>query len=97
MDILTDDNNELLIRNGDFVLGDSDNQQTYFLMESTFNYFKNSPFLALNFRNNLNGVYRKATVQREIRQILLLDGFTRIDIDIPRNDLNNVNVNARRI
>lgn len=95
MDFIIADNGDYLIENGDLVIGNADNQQSYYILNSTYNSFKDKPFYALNFLANLNGNTKRLILERNIREMLQLDGFKSIDIDL--SDKENINVNATRV
>lgn len=94
MDILMNDNGIALTSDGNFIKFNGDNQQAYYILNSTYNYFKYKPLYALNFIKKQNGSYSERSVRKDIKEILQLDGFNRIEMDT--KDLNNINVNASR-
>lgn len=53
-DILTDDNQDLLIANGDFVIGDSENQQQHFILLANKGEFKEFPEVGVGIVQMLN-------------------------------------------
>ena len=75
-DIVTDptDNNDLLIRNGDFVISDSGVQHIQHILEADSGQYKQHPKVGVGIRRALNGSI-DAEVKRLIQLQLESDGL----------------------
>jgi hypothetical protein len=90
MDLLLNEDNDLDIVDGDFVVGDETQQQINSILEAQQGHFKQSPLLGVGIRQMLNGglkgeLKRNIQLQLEsdgiaISSIKLKDGELKIDI-----------------
>jgi hypothetical protein len=85
-DILLDENKKLLVRNGDFVIGESDQQHIELILSTNPNDWKENPVvgaaLIKSLGGNINGfVKRNVTVQLEA------DGYELEEIIEKENDI----------
>lgn len=85
-DIQLTDNYDLEIKNGDFVIADSDEQHIELLLLSFQGEWKNSPLSGCNIRAAKNGKINRM-LDRHIRVQLEADGF----------DLEEMNINPMGI
>ena len=97
-DLLTDNNNDLIIKDGDFVIGDSDMQHIDHIIRANKGDFKESPLIGFGIAR-----YTDATVSRieldkfkkNLQIQLEYDGFS--DITIEANDFKNLFVDGNRL
>lgn len=73
IDILLDDNNDLLIENGDLATGDSHYQNVKLIMQAAPGHWKQYPTLGANVMNFVNG--SSPELMREVKLQLLADGY----------------------
>jgi len=78
-DILLDDELDLRIEDGDFVVGNSTQQEIECLLRAAPGHYKQNPLLGANITQDLNGPMNGET-RRRIRVALLADGFKIKDI-----------------
>ncbi|CAN5437071.1 hypothetical protein BH09BAC1_BH09BAC1_05020 [soil metagenome] len=96
-DILLDSDGDLLIREGDFVVGPSDDQHVLDILMSAPGDWRQSPLVGVNIITFLNapmdGTQRNALRQKIALQ-LQLDGIRISEMDLM--DLNNVTIKVDR-
>lgn len=92
-DILLDENGDLKIVNGDFVVGDSDNQEIENLLIATKGEFKEFPLVGGDISKILKSRSGQTAALKEIKYQLKNDGFDISDIKIEDD---SINVNAER-
>lgn len=80
-DIQLTDNYDLEIKNGDFVIADSDEQHIELLLLSFQGEWKNSPLSGCNIRTVKNGKINRM-LDRHIRVQLEADGFDLEEMNI---------------
>ncbi|MEH0154683.1 hypothetical protein V6R21_19070 [Limibacter armeniacum] len=80
-DILLDEDHNPQIINGDFVVGESDEQHIELLMQSAKGDWRESPVLGVEAINHREG-NSKISLKRDIERNLELDGYLGVDIDI---------------
>ncbi len=68
-DILLDENNDLIFRNGDFVIGESEEQEIKCILQSVKNDYKQTPEIGVNLIEAIN----KSGDGRELKQIIKLN------------------------
>jgi hypothetical protein len=73
-DILLDEDGDLLIKNGDFVIGPSDKQHVKRLLISEPGHIKANLLTGGSLRKQINGVYTQQT-QAAIKKCLESDGY----------------------
>ena len=73
-DILLDDDLDLLIQDGDFVVGPSDDQHIELILRATEGHFKEYPLLGANINSMVNGII-DGNYRKKIRLHLNQDGF----------------------
>ena len=84
-DFLLDANGDLLIQNGDFVVGPSDNQHIDDIISSFAGAWKQFPILGVGIMQYLKSEEGQAAVAK-IKQQLQSDGYT-----VPQVTINNTN------
>lgn len=72
-DILLDNNGELLIRNGDFVIGESEMQEVGLLLELNQGGLKEDPILGPNLVTVIRGSQKEERVKRSVKTHLARD------------------------
>jgi hypothetical protein len=85
-DFLYDDNNDLLISNGDWAIGDSDMQHVQDLLLSFPGHYKNSPLSGVGLPAYQNGIMDR-TIERTIKVALEADGATDKEVKLTENGL----------
>lgn len=73
-DILLDDNNDLLIQDGDFVIGESEEQEIKCILQAVKNDYKQTPELGVNLVEFLNSSDSARALKQIIKLNLRLDG-----------------------
>ena len=91
-DILLDENEDLLIENGDFVIGDSNEQHIRHILRLAPGQNRMAPLLGANIIENLKGNL-DGDFKRKIRIMLAMDGVTVNDVQINNDELN---IDAKR-
>ena len=91
-DILLDENEDLLIENGDFVIGDSNEQHIRHILRLAPGQNRMAPLLGANIIENLKGNF-DGDFKRKIRIMLEMDGVTVNDVQINNDELN---IDAKR-
>ncbi|NSW46503.1 MAG: hypothetical protein HPY79_11875 [Bacteroidales bacterium] len=89
-DIILDNNNEILIRNGDFVIDDGSQQHISLLLLSNQGDFKQYPLTGIGIFKNLNSPMNatlKAKLYREIKIQLEDNGLNEVNIEGPLNQM----------
>ncbi|WP_348814061.1 hypothetical protein [Flavobacterium maritimum] len=86
-DFLLDDNGNMLIANGDFVIGDSEAQDVELLIKSSKGAWKEHPLTGVGIAQLIKSKATEVRIKRDINEQLMLDGFINIDIDIDYPDL----------
>lgn len=81
-DILVEDNNDLLIENGDFVVGDSDIQHIDHIITAQPGEYKETPQLGFGVINYLKSNATKTKFKRDLRVQLNFDGYENPNIDL---------------
>ena len=82
-DILTDENDDLLIIDGQLVIGESDEQHVRHIVLSTQGDFKEHPLMGFGLSRYLKTpVLETEKFKRELAVQLKADGYTNPDIDL---------------
>lgn len=79
-DVLISD--ELQIKNGDFLVGDSDQQNVEIIMNSNKGQFYQYPTLGVGIINQLSGPINRISLQKNIRIELESDNYNVTKVDI---------------
>lgn len=74
-DILLDLSNEIIIRGGDFLLGDSDDQHVSHIGEAEKGNYAQSPTLGVGIKRYLNSPLNSDNLSRDYRLELEKDGY----------------------
>jgi hypothetical protein len=98
-DILLDASGELLIRNGDFVVGPSDKQSINSILTAFPGWWKQFPTVGVGMSNYINAKGKNAEIQRNIKLQLESDGFVldTIILETSEEGLFNITTNAHRV
>jgi len=86
LDFLYDDNNDLLISNGDLAIGESDMQHVQDLLLAFPGHYKNSPLSGVGLPAYQHGIMDK-TIERTIKVALEADGAIDKEIKLTENGL----------
>ena len=92
-DIVLDTTNDLLIKNGDFVLNDTEGQDIAFLLESFKGEWKEHPLVGAEIIQLVKSRATETRIKRDVYEQLSNDGFRQIEIKIEYPD---VNIDAKR-
>lgn len=85
-DLLLNSEGDLLIRNSDLVIGDSDGQNINDILQSVKGDYKRNPQIGLNAISFSNGTTSNADIKAQTKLQLELDGFRVKDIAIEKID-----------
>ena len=95
-DILFDfDNNDLEISNGDFVIGNSDQQNVQNIIQAHKGQFYQTPLIGVGILSEMNSAVTLQNIKNRIRTNLLIDGYDPDGIEIDKNFI--VTVNAKKV
>ena len=72
-DFLLTDEFDFFIKNGDLLLGESDDQEAAVIVQSNQGHFKNQPFIGANLADLLNGKADQAALRTRINSALAHD------------------------
>lgn len=92
-DFIIDDNYDLVIKNGDFAIGDSNSQEIDLLTRSFKGDWKQYPLLGAGLLRLVKGRATEVRIKRDIELELKDDGFRIIKIKV---DLPIVEADAKR-
>lgn len=92
-DFTVDDNYDLVIKNGDFAIGDSNSQEIDLLVRSFKGDWKQYPLLGAELLRLVKGRATEVRIKRDITEELKDDGFRTIRVKV---DLPIVEVDAKR-
>lgn len=81
-DILLDENGDLLIENGDFVVGPSDNQHIALIINTWLGDWKQFPLCGLGIDDYLASPSTPEVLKRDLTVQLIKDGYKINDIEI---------------
>jgi len=73
-DIILDEDNDLLFKNGDLVIGESEMQEVGLILQSNQGDFKQSPIIGSNLTTEVRGLDNKVKRERNLRIQMKLDG-----------------------
>lgn len=79
-DILLDENNDLQIVAGDFVIGESFMQEVGLILQMNQGELKSDPLIGANLTSKIRGVQNDAKIRRHIETQMELDGKDYEDI-----------------
>jgi len=79
-DILLDDNYDLLVQDGDFVVGESEAQEMALILMSSPGEWKASPLTGFGWIRRIKGEFIVEDLQKELKTQLDLDGFTNVKV-----------------
>ncbi|WP_241279789.1 hypothetical protein [Chryseobacterium cucumeris] len=92
-DILLNEN-DVSIVNGDFLIGDSEQQEIESVLIAFKGEFKITPLLGAEIARMLKARNTRQGITREVNEQLKYDGFQKIDFKI--EDAENFTINAQR-
>lgn len=81
-DILLDDDGDLLIENGDLVIGEADNQNVALIFQAFKGEIRAMPELGFAAGKYLKTVNPKARFKRNLKIELERDGYSEVDINV---------------
>jgi len=80
---------DLIIKNGDFVIANSDQQETSLLLETFKGNWFSSPLTGIGLLNYLAGAESAIFIEQQIKQGMIDDGFIVESISIKGSTLDN--------
>lgn len=97
IDVLLDDEMDLAIEGGDFVLADSEDQHQQLILIASQGSFRESPLTGVNVARYIKTGFTQAqidTLKQKIRLQLQYDGYVRSIVKI--NSFEDIQINAER-
>lgn len=94
-DLQVDDNFDLLVKDGDFVVAPSDKHSQTIIIISSKGSFRFAPMIGVDIYSYLNSTGQAEAIKRDIQEQLTLDGYRVDSIDLLEN--NQIKINAKRI
>lgn len=92
-DFLLDDNGDLRIVNGDFVVGDAEAQHVDDLLYSFKGEWKENPLVGAEVQRQVKQRESLTKLKKNIRTALENDGYSNVSVSIDGED---ININAER-
>lgn len=96
-DFKQDEENDILINNGDFVVFESDQQHILDIIYSAPNWFKEFPQLGVNIQAYLSGGNAGAELTRNIQLQLQSDGYKVNTVKLNKDGQNNYTLDTDAI
>lgn len=94
-DLIQDSNGDLLIQNGDFVVGPSDFQHIYDIIQSYVGWWKQNPQIGVGIRSYLGSAGMQQTLQRSIKLQLQADNYNNISVTSTTNPDGTFNITVK--
>ncbi len=94
-DLLLDNDGDLRIGNGDFVLGESSQQEIELLLTSFRGEWKLYPKRGIEIQRMLKARQGIVSIKGVVQEQMEMDGFVNVDFDINNNG--ELEINAERI
>ena len=91
-DLQLDDIGDILLTNGDYVIGESDMQHIEDILDAYPGEYRNAPLLGVYLQRGINGLI-DGSLRRDINLNLTSDNYTVKKIDITAT---NLNIDAER-
>lgn len=95
IDILLSSDIDIMLSNGDFVIGDSTMQNQYLILSSQKGEWKENPFIGAGIEDMLNDEGSEAYWKRGIAEELKRDGMDVKEVKIINNGQININAEYR--
>ncbi len=101
-DILLNATGDLMIKDGDFVMGDSEQQHVEHLLLTSEGTWVDSPLIGIGIVKYINapvGLQLKNKIKGDIKLNLEMDGYTQstVSLEIQSGQLQNVKVDGTRV
>lgn len=87
MDMLLDETGDLDFSNGDFVIGDSNQQNVGLILKSFMGSFKEYPFIGFGLQKYLKSTVTPVRFKRELKIQLNYDGYDNPNIEFSNGQL----------
>lgn len=94
-DILTNELNELIIQEGDFVIESSEEQHIEAILRSEKGHWKESPMMGVGIVSEVNSTGRIENLEREIMLQLKVDDWQNVNLDL--SDSENMLIEANKM
>ena len=94
-DFIFDDNDDFIIEDGDFAVGQSDDQNIEAIILAEKGQFYENLLLGYGIYHRQNGPFNKNQERKEIRQELRRDNYDIVQLDIDRNF--NLAIDANKV
>jgi hypothetical protein len=95
-DIILDDNNDLIISNGDFVIQDSDSQHIGLIIDSWIGHWKQYPLCGVGVDNYVKSSGQQLALKRAISVQLEPDGLVNVNVTSNSSEILDITVTAER-
>ena len=95
-DFRLDETEDLEIKNGDFVISDSDQTHIIHILKANKGYFFENPLIGVGIINELNSSTNKQALKQNIRRQLVLDNYSVKEIKISPEGKININAIRRK-
>lgn len=95
-DIITDENGDIQIVNGDIKIGESDSQHIEHIMIAGKGQFRQFPLIGVGIQNMINGTPNRQLLRQTIQLQLESDGYNVRAITISPTNALNINIDAER-
>ena len=93
-DIRLNDDGDVLIKNGDFALGESDEVHIEHIVRANKGFYFDNPFIGVGIIDEINGSTTRQELKQNIRRQLVLDNYSVKKVDVSENY--EININAER-
>lgn len=91
-DILLNTDGTLKIKNGDLVIGFSDQQNINDILSSSKGDWKRSPQTGLDADALINSTASDSDIKKQVQVQLTIDGFRVKDVEVTRNEDRSINI-----
>lgn len=85
---------DLIIQNGDFFIGNSDQQETNLIINTSIGNWFQYPLVGVSIINYISGNIQARQLEQAIELQLKTDGFIIEDINIEGSTYNNLQINV---
>lgn len=95
-DIITDENGDIEIINGDINVDLSDSQHIDFIVTADKGQFRQFPLVGVGLRRYINGPFNAQEIRQAIKLNLESDGYNVRKVSIANNGTGSINIDATR-
>lgn len=94
-DIMLDQNYDLIIKNGDFVTGESSQQEVNLMLQTFVGNWFQYPLAGAGILQYLRGNTQAIQIEQIIKQAMILDGFTVQKISVGGSTMDNLDIDIQ--